>query len=137
MRAYKNEAAFSKAFCGRLRSLGYVVTRIESGGTRSGIPDIHWAGCGQEGWVELKNIKRNYYNRPVKIPWRPGQQAWAFDYATATGQCVVTAVAFCNGILLIPMVRHFKENWVMPDDGELLTDLRGLKVYDYDSSADA
>jgi hypothetical protein len=113
---YRNEAAFSKAFCGRLKRLGLTVTRVESGGTRRGIPDIHWVGFGQEGWIELKNVHYSYYKKPIKVPWRPGQQAWALDYYRAKKTPSLTVVACNNCILVVPMVRPFKENWVSPED---------------------
>jgi Holliday junction resolvase len=124
---YKNEAAFSTAFCKKLRSLGLVVTRIESGGTKRGIPDIHWAGYGQEGWIELKIVHHSYYGGDIKIPWRPGQQGWAFEYMKHKRTPSTTVVACNNCILIVPMVRHFQENWVMQEDiSEILSDIKEL-----------
>jgi hypothetical protein len=113
---YKNEAAFSKAFCARLRRLGLVVTRIESGGTKRGIPDIHWAGYGQEGWIELKNLHKTYRYSDIQVSWRPGQQGWALEYYKHKKQPSLTIASCNNCILVVPMVKHFKENWVTPAD---------------------
>jgi hypothetical protein len=113
---YQSEAAFSKAFCRHLRDTGYYVTRIESGGTKRGIPDIHWAGRGREGWIELKNIRAPYRGGDIKIPWRAGQQGWAHEYLKYSGSPSLTVAACSNTILVIPMVRWFKENWVTRQD---------------------
>jgi hypothetical protein len=89
---------------------------VESGSTKRGIPDIHWVGYEQEGWIELKNVHHGYYGGDIKVPWRPGQQAWALEYLRHKRTPTLTIVSCNNCILSIPMVRHFKENWVKNED---------------------
>jgi len=113
---YRSEAAFSKAFCGRLKRLGCFVTRIESGTTRVGIPDIYAVLHGQEYWFELKNIRKHYHHGPLYIPWRPGQQAWAYEYLQAKGRPSYTIVSCINCFLIVSHVKHFENSMIREGD---------------------
>jgi hypothetical protein len=59
--------------------------RIETT-TGLGVPDVFFAGGYVSGWMELKQLK-SWPAKPmtnVKIPWRPGQLAWASRYMSKT-----------------------------------------------------
>lgn len=48
--------------------------RIETGATRSGVPDIYFVSNfdSSHGWLELKIAKKTSFS--IAIPYRPGQQ---------------------------------------------------------------
>lgn len=73
-----NETTLYKKLSRRLRLLkdyNIELTRIESGGTRVGIPDIYYSTENTNGWIELKQI-HTMQTEKAKIPWRAGQRAW-------------------------------------------------------------
>jgi len=113
---YRSEAAFSHALCFQLKKQGAMVTRIESGYTKVGIPDIHMVYNGAETWIEVKNIHKYWDGRSIEIPWRPGQQAWALTYLKHKKSYSLTIASCKNGILIIPMVKHFESNLVTKTD---------------------
>lgn len=74
------EKDFGKFVIDKLNKEGMHVMRIESASTITGCPDMYVHGAGDDYFIELKNVKQNI-NDSVKVPWRPGQQAWAVQYA--------------------------------------------------------
>lgn len=109
------ESEFSKYFTGKLKDAGFMVDRIETHSTVCGIPDIHAVGYGNEYWIELKSCPklRLADRKDVKVPWRPGQQAWAIQYFARTGgRCSLTVVKAQDGIGFISMMDRFKDNIV-------------------------
>ena len=84
---YKSENAFSKVLSLKLKLLGYSVTRIETGLTCQGVPDMFVQGNGTDFWLELKNEKKlTLETTKLKVQWRPGQQPWA--YADGLGEAL-------------------------------------------------
>jgi len=113
MRAYKSEAAFSRAFVKSLRDNKCFVQRIESRETGVGIPDLYVINAkGEERWVELKNMPQASINdKSWHIDWRKGQQAWAWQYHVATlTKCVYTIVAMSDGFIIIPQLTTYSFN---------------------------
>jgi hypothetical protein len=53
-------------------------TRIESGMTKNGIPDIYFLGetTNSHGWMELKIAEKTSKHGVIKVPYRPGQINW-------------------------------------------------------------
>ena len=111
---YKTEHEFSKSFSDRLVKAKLMVTRIESHNTGNGIPDMFVCGSGLDTWLELKNDpKLSIKDKEIKVAWRPGQVAWAYEYFKKhiTKNCL-TLVAVSDGILIIPMTETFKDHIV-------------------------
>ena len=129
--AYKNEAAFSRALSEALRKQGAIVTRIETGGTSQGVPDMFVQTNGGDVWLELKNIpnlddeaiERKGF---IKVPWRPGQAAWGYNYwrMHSKKKFTLTVVAGKNKFYVIKMDCLYLKNeapiscmlscWCMP-----------------------
>jgi len=120
---YRNEAAFSKVVCSHFRTAGFMVQRIESGITSKGIPDIFM--CNKQHpvvWLELKRQHTTlkptgFYNI---IDWRPGQQAWMFDFFVNTGIVCYTIACFNDIIAVIPMNKIYINNRVDVSQGVFL-----------------
>ena len=121
---YKSEAAFGRALGAALKRRGAVVTRIETGLTSQGVPDMFVQFNG-DLWLELKNepdidhsdlskmLMHNTYTAAT-IHWRPGQQAWALNYYNKhnKNKCSLTVVACNDFFMLIPMTKHYHNNKV-------------------------
>lgn len=97
------------------------VTRIESGGTQVGIPDIYATlmhrHYGQAIWIECKyDPSVSIKQRHIKVNWGPGQQVFAADVARASLKtyggalalrCPVTFLKCKDGVIFIPMYEHY------------------------------
>lgn len=116
---YKSEAAFSRALSSALKKQGAIVTRIETGMTSQGVPDMFVQMNGGDVWLELKNmpgiddeavVKRG----SIKVAWRPGQQAWGINYwrMHARKKCTYTVVAGKNTFYIITTNSVFPKNEV-------------------------
>ena len=126
MLAYRNEAAFSKALCAAMRAKGIFVQRIESGETGKGIPDLFIITKGTPMWIELKRVHDTCSTkRCVKIPWRPGQQAWLND-VTCRGMECMTLACFDDGILKIEHHTAYTANLVPLQVCRYYKDIRSL-----------
>ena len=66
-----------KAF---LANCGFLCTRIETGTTTNGFPDLYCRGKNKEFHAELK-IGTKVGGR-IKISWRPGQIGWGIKHIT-------------------------------------------------------
>lgn len=111
------EAEFSRKFIKKLNIAGYQVTRVESHGTSVGIPDMFVQGHGHDLWIELKVLDKEWeYDKKYKIPWRPGQQAWAAQYHRmhAANRCTLTVIRFTNGVYVIPMNDIYPQDMCKP-----------------------
>ena len=114
---YNTEAEFSKALCDKMRRDGRIdYTRIESHGTANGIPDLYVMAGFNQYWVELKNSKSasvNSLKTTIKVPWRPGQQAW-FEQYRRHNICRygVTLMSAADCVFIIPMDRIYENNTV-------------------------
>lgn len=116
---WRSERDFVQYIKNKLK--GISMTRIESGGTGNGIPDMYVVARGYSFWIEFKNmrndsIKDNEWN----ITWRPGQQAWLLQntpmYLTKTTthyNINYTVVGMKDGIVIIPMTKFYTDNRVM------------------------
>lgn len=113
MFAYRNEAAFSKAFVTAMRNKCWFVQRIESGETGKGIPDIFAISPTRVSmWIELKREHTMCSGKSaVEIHWRPGQQAWLTN-VNHRGMLTFTIACFDDGILQIPHTHVYTQNLV-------------------------
>lgn len=117
---YVNEQAFSKALCARLKKEGFMVQRMETHGTGVGVPDIYAVGYGFGIWLELKVHETNsIFMDKVKVPWRPGQQAWHLDYRShmLCKRCGLTLMSCKDGIIVVPMNQVYDKNTVIKPQG--------------------
>ena len=106
------------------------VTRIESGGTQVGIPDIYATivhrHYGQAIWIECKyDPSVSIKQRRIKVNWGPGQQAFAEDvmraslkmYGGATAlRCSVTLLKCKDGVVFIPMYKRYTDDVIDTSD---------------------
>ena len=112
---YDTENDFSTFLTTKLSKLGMRATRIESHSTSNGIPDMFVDGYGFDTFVELKNDKKySIKDKVIKVHWRPGQQAWMYEYFLKHkhSKCCLTVVACTDGWFVIPMTQIFKNNTV-------------------------
>jgi hypothetical protein len=113
---YRSEKQFYHALAAEL-SKDAMIQRIESGRTSAGIPDVYVRYPGYELWLELKNMPRAKLTQTgYVIPWRPGQQAWAFNYHRVSQLCVCTLCALNDGFIGVPMIKTFPNNIVRRAD---------------------
>lgn len=102
------ESEFSRYLRDKLKDAGFTVDRIESHSTGVGIPDMHVVGHGDEYWIELKSMPKLHFLKSkaehFKMPWRPGQRAWAISYMVGMlGKCSMTAVRTADAVCFIRM----------------------------------
>lgn len=110
---FVTENDFSMSFTAKLSKLGMRTTRLESHGTGNGIPDIYIDGHGFDCFIELKNDKKlSIHDKTIKVQWRPGQQAWMYEYFLKhkRSKCCLTIIACSDGWFIIPMTQVFKGN---------------------------
>lgn len=107
----------------KLKSVGFSPIRIESASTVSGMPDMYVLGYNDDYFIEFKNMKtKSIHDEEWKIQWRPGQQAWAQEYAAHHTRKVLTDfistkyswtfVGLKDGALLIRMEDYKQSNIV-------------------------
>ena len=127
MTLYRNEAAFSNAFCKHLRRHNWFVQRIESGLTGRGIPDIYAISpTGEAFWFELKRVHSKVRGKDRSpIPWRPGQQAW-LNTVHKYGQNVATLAAFDDCILYITHTKIWANDVVLFSQCKICTQINDL-----------
>lgn len=117
---YVNEQMFSKALCMRLKKEGFMAQRMETHGTGVGVPDIYAAGHGFDVWLELKVHETNsIFMDKVKVPLRPGQQAWHLAYANhmCRKRFGLTLMSCKDGIVVVPMNHVYDKNTVIKPQG--------------------
>jgi hypothetical protein len=66
----------------------YNVTRIETGETAVGVPDLHMRTYRHDVWIELKVVKQ-LKSGQVKIPFRPGQFNWIRRHTEMRGKALL------------------------------------------------
>lgn len=101
---FSTEKDFARSLSAKLKKHGYNVTRLESHSTGNGIPDMFVQGHGKDIFLELKNCpKVSVLNQYIKIPYRPGQVAWMYDYYLChlKKKWCKTVIALCDGYLII------------------------------------
>ena len=127
---YKTEHDFSRSLSTRLAKEHIMITRIESHNTGNGIPDMFVCGRGLDTWLELKNNpKLSIKDKVIKVAWRPGQVAWAYEYYSKhRNKCSLTLVSVSDGIFIIPMTKPFKDCTVYNPEGISYEDLRWIKL---------
>lgn len=123
---WENEQKFSRYLIQRLKDEGFVCNRIETHGTLNGIPDIFVQGHGIDTFIELKNMKKLSVNAErFKVPYRPGQVAWAAVYYNThkysvngfdITRCSWTFIGCSDGIIALPMWSNFMFNEVNVSD---------------------
>lgn len=107
------ESEFAKWLMGIFKREHRDCVRIESGKTVVGIPDLFVQGGGTDVFIELKVCNdSSIYDYSIKIPWRPGQQAWLYTYYIMHNMCkaALTVVKCNDGIIIIKHKKHFKNN---------------------------
>ena len=112
---YATENDFSTFLTTKLKKLGMRATRIESHGTGNGIPDLFVDGYGMDCFIELKNDKKlSIHDKVIKVAWRPGQQAWMYEYFVShrRSKCCLTIIACSDGWFVIPMTKVYKDNTI-------------------------
>lgn len=104
-------------------------TRIESHGTKNGIPDLYICTENVDFWIEFKNMKNKSINdKQWKVQWRPGQQDWLVsnkvkswsEYATVT-RCNYTIIGCSDGIVICRMFHRYFNNIVEKDTTHVYT----------------
>jgi hypothetical protein len=92
----KPETVFSNALCPRLRSAGWLVQRVESGETGSGIPDVYLIKLSDGCWMELKVMLHDSWPNLGAIPFRPAQWPWLHMHKQHGGRSFV-GIKCANG----------------------------------------
>jgi hypothetical protein len=126
---YSSEAKFSSALLTALKAKAkrLLIQRIESGETARGIPDLYLRNNVREYWLELKNIKYgSVYDEKWKIPWRPGQKAWASRYYRCAGVWSYTVAALKDGYMIVPMNYNYQNDIVYRQQCTRMTTLSDL-----------
>lgn len=105
---YKDEGEFKQDYMKALSKMrGYMVTPIQTR-TVVGVPDLYIVGGLGAYWVECKIIHRNFPIplKEFKVPYRPGQQAWAYKhYVSSQSKLpVVFAIAFNDAVVCYPFI---------------------------------
>lgn len=123
---WESEQKFSRYLIQRLKDEGFVCNRIETHGTINGMPDMFVQGHGIDTFIELKNMKKVSVNdERFKVPWRPGQVAWATVYRNThtynvngfdITRCSWTFIGCNDGIIALPMWSNFMFNEVNASD---------------------
>lgn len=127
MSKYKNEADFRTKLCKELNKVKVFTQKLESEGMNSGIPDMIACRNHRVQPIELKYIKCDHTKfKDIKVDWRPGQQAWAFNFHSEMLYPVITIVAFEDGYAVIEMLRPFKSNIVSTNDYLFYRSMKGL-----------
>lgn len=112
----KNEMMFGRWLIQKLtKRYGVMVTRLESHYTANGIPDLFVCGNGSDVFIELKTDNNlTVSDTKIKVKWRPGQQAWALDYAInhLYRKNTVTLISVQDGLILVPHDVLYKEDTV-------------------------
>ena len=116
---WDKEKDFAKYIMTKLKNEGTDCTRIETGSTTNGMPDLWIQVSDDDYFIELKNI---HHDLPAIcdievaseiIPWRPGQQAWALRYkAHHKSKCSWTVVGMNDGVIFIRMEKHFENDLI-------------------------
>lgn len=130
---FATENEFSIFFTAKLKKYGMRTTRIESHTTGNGIPDLYVDGHGFDCFIELKNDKKlSVHDKTIKVQWRPGQQAWMYEYFLKHKcyNCCLTIIACTDGWFIIPMTQIFKDSTVYNADnfGISYKDLKNITI---------
>ena len=114
MKKKMRESEFAKQFMGILKREHVDCTRIESGTTVVGIPDLFIQGGGDDLFIELKVCNNSIHDNFIKVPWRPGQQAWLRTYYIAHNlhKSALTVVRCNDGLLFIKHTCVYENNIV-------------------------
>ena len=95
---YQNEIAFKKDLMFRLKKMNAHVTPIQTR-TVLGVPDLFVSLKGAQGWIECKHVRQDYREgRVYAVPFRAGQQKWAYEHFVSSGKSVLYLIAFNNGV---------------------------------------
>ena len=131
---WESEQKFSQYLIGRLKNEGFICNRIETHGTLNGMPDMFVQGNGMDTFIELKDMKKSSVNdERFKVPWRPGQVAWATVYRNTHNynvngfditRCSWTFIGCSDGIIALPMLSNFMLNEVNASDIKYIIDRR-------------
>lgn len=141
---YKTEKDFyNKSIHPKLKE-HFKCVRLESRATHTGIPDVLIMGDGINTFIELKVLpNKSIHDNNIKVPWRPGQLAFAAEYFIVNTtkkfiegvSCIKvsyswTAVAMKDGVIL---VKHGMQNSVdmMNIGANLLNAIKPTYVFKY------
>lgn len=100
---YSSEAELRKALCKELESNGFFTQKLEVEGMNVGVPDLFIGKCYIQEFIELKLEKCSAPKRgkPVKVHWRPGQQAWAYKYYKCINKPVYTVIQYDDKVAVL------------------------------------
>lgn len=136
---WESEQKFSQYLIGRLKDEGFICNRIETHGTLNGMPDMFVQGHGMDTFIELKIMKKVSVNgERFRVPWRPGQVAWATVYRNThmhnvngfgITRCSWTFIGCSDVIIALPMWSNFMLNEVNASDIKYIID-RQTKIKD-------
>ena len=136
---WESEQKFSHYLIQRLKDEDFMCNRIETHGTLNGMPDMFVQGNGMDTFIELKNMKKSSVNdKRFKVPWRPGQVAWATIYRNThmynvngfgITRCSWTFIGCSDGIIALPMCSDFMLSEVNASDIKYIID-RQTKIKD-------
>ena len=100
---YSNEAEFRKALCKALEAEGFFTQKLEVEGMNVGVPDLFIGKSYIQEFFELKLEKcfAPKRGKPVKVHWRPGQQAWAYKYYKSVKKPVFTVIQYIDRLAVL------------------------------------
>lgn len=139
---WRNEKEFVEYLIDKLSSEGAECSRIETPATGVGIPDMFIQGAGDDLFIEAKLLKIgiNDLHDKVKIPWRPGQVAWASKYSmlhktTNATKHSWTLVGLTDGVLAIRMGKAYSNSTVYTTDVNVIIwskqELRSMNLFKF------
>jgi hypothetical protein len=100
---YSSEAELRKALCKELESKGFFTQKLEVEGMNVGVPDLFIGRDYIQEFIELKLEKTPApkKGKPVKVHWRPGQQAWAYRYYKSVHKPVFTVIQYSDRLAVL------------------------------------
>ena len=124
---WDTEKKFGTYIMDKLKREGIIPIRIESASTVTGMPDLYVLGHNNDWFIELKNLRgKTIKGTHWRIPWRPGQHAWAQQYVAhhtqragnqfLSSKYSWTFAGLKDGVLLIRMSAHNNNNVMLADD---------------------
>lgn len=112
---FNSEAEFRTALCKALDKKGFFTQKLEVEGMNVGVPDLFAGKNFVQEFFELKLEKTPApkKGRPVKVHWRPGQQAWAYKYFKRINKTVFTIIQYNDRLaVLAPFGTIYKDSMV-------------------------
>ncbi len=112
---FNSEAEFRTALCKALDAKGFFTQKLEVEGMNVGVPDLFVGKHYIQEFFELKLEKAPAPKKgnPVKVHWRPGQQAWAYKYFKRINKPVYTLIQYEDRLAVLALFGTiYKDNIV-------------------------